>query len=448
MNHVLSAYPTFNLNPEENSTNDKPLGPRKGDEAILTLSGGVDSSVAAYLALTKGGLIPHRTIFMRNWNSLDEAETFEPGGGGAEGCQWLRDWHRVEAMAKWLDVKPELVDLSIPYWNSVFAPALDEWQIGKTPNPDIACNREIKFGELLRQIDAEEQNSTSFGRYQPRRWLVTGHYAHVGYYYPQQDSFLHARLLRAKDANKDQSYFLSGVSSVHLGRSHFPLANVEKDHVRAAARALEMPTAESEESMGLCFVGKRNKRQEDQSKSPTRKERSSAATQLGFAGFLGDYIDRKPGPILTLEGKQVGTHNGLHTLTVGQGARVGGAQQKFFVAAKDAKSNAVIVVPGTDHPMLQCTWLDIDDFSIVSPATYSSTGTLYAQIRHRQEPVACHVEKRGGCIRVHFEEPVSSVAEGQVCALYDANNIECLGSGVITAVQTLASSEMKRHISV
>lgn len=438
----LSAYPTFNLNPDQIGENDRPSGPRQGDEAILTLSGGVDSSMAAYLAITKGGLMPHRTIFMRNWNSLEESESFEPGAGGAEGCQWLRDWHRVEAMAKWLNVKPELMDLSNSYWNSVFAPALDDWRIGRTPNPDIACNREIKFGELLRQIDAEEQSiDTSFGRQKPRRWLVTGHYAHVDYFYPQQESVLHGKLIRSKDANKDQSYFLSGVSSLHLGRSHFPLANVEKDDVRAMARSLGIPTAESEESMGLCFVGKRNKSQIDRPlASSLEKSTGPIATQLGFAGFLGEYLDKKPGPILTLEGKKIGSHSGLHTLTVGQRARVGGAQQKYFVAAKDVERNCLIVVPGANHSMLQCTRLNIDDFSIISSSTFDPTGTLYAQIRHRQDPVACHVDRIGDGVRVHFDQPVSSVAEGQVCALYDANNRECLGSGVITAIETLAST--------
>lgn len=198
---TLAAYPIFNLNDDAG----RHLGPRKGDEAILTLSGGVDSSVSAYLALERGGLIPRKTVFMRNWNSLEESEAFEPGAGGAQGCQWQRDWDRVSAMAKWLGVEAELVslyniaastlnhqtdppttssllqmDLSASYWNTVFSPSLDEWSRGWTPNPDVMCNREIKFGELLRRLDQTAAlsqaplNPRAFGRRQTKRWLVTG----------------------------------------------------------------------------------------------------------------------------------------------------------------------------------------------------------------------------------------------------------------------------------
>lgn len=449
---VLAAYPIFNLNEGDGGQHGTPLGPRPGDEAILTLSGGVDSSVASYLAISSGALVPKRTIFMRNWNSLEESQGFEPGAGGAHGCQWMRDWERVQDMARWLDVKPELVDLSQSYWNTVFAPSLDDWQRGLTPNPDVLCNREIKFGELLRRLDAEEETaSTSFGRRITRQWLVTGHYAHIEYFHPCSDANrLHGKLLRAIDPSKDQSYFLSGVSSLQFGRSHFPLANLQKHNVRQTARALGMPTSESEESMGLCFVGKRNRRLAEPKAETTRQHRGYGPppTQLGFAGFLDDYIDASAGPIETPDGQQLGMHSGLHTMTIGQGAKVGGAKHRYFVAAKDTQKNRIIVVPGIDHPMLQCASLEMNTFHSVCPDAQpiDLSGTLYAQIRHRQDPVPCRaiLQPDNGQnasqthVRVHFDSPVTSVAEGQVCALYKGR--QCLGSGVITAVETSESA--------
>lgn len=398
------------------------------------------------------------------------------------------------------------MDLSAQYWNAVFSPSLDEWSAGLTPNPDVLCNTEIKFGELLRRLDADgslvkgqHTSSPSFGRRLVRRWLVTGHYADVQYYLPAASNIagpapvLHGRLYRAADTTKDQSYFLSGVGALQLGRTHFPLANTCKTDVRRLARLLGMPTAESEESMGLCFIGERRRRpsaadavkgstqQEAPAKLSQSKMRGRPAEQLGFAGFLGEYLDARPGPIITEEGEHASEHQGLHTLTIGQRARVGGAKQRYFVAAKDAENNAVLVVPGSDHPWLQCHALEVDAFHLIAEEDAEGAmldeehpyhTALHAQIRHRSEAVPCHatwlpaqtapagsaqndasssigagadVGDRDGTqemqhprrsLRVTFAAPVSSVAEGQVCALYAGRH--CLGSGVIARVDTAA----------
>ncbi|UZJ56515.1 hypothetical protein CBS101457_005835 [Exobasidium rhododendri] len=434
---ALAAYPIFNLNDESG----RHLGPRPGDEAILTLSGGVDSSVASYLAMQQGGLIPYKTIFMRNWNSLEESTEFEPGSGGSQGCQWQRDWEKVNKMARWLGVEAELMDLSTSYWNSVFSPALDDWSHGRTPNPDVVCNREIKFGELLRRVDHSDttEESTSYGRRRLRRWLVTGHYAGIEYYFPaSQEGPLHGRLLRAKDQTKDQSYFLSAVSSKELGRTHFPLSHLSKVEARHLARSLGFPTAESEESMGLCFVGERKgsaKRNGEDTLKACSKER-------GFAGFLNDYIESRSGDIITPEGIVVGKHTGLHTLTIGQGARIGGAKEKYFVAAKYPTTNQVVVVPGSDHPWLQCHNLSMDTFTFISKeeddGNILETGDILAQIRHRQVAVPCKAQLKGSTLQVSFTPTISSVAEGQVCALYKGQR--CLGSGIITNVDRGSST--------
>lgn len=337
------------------------------------------------------------------------------------------------------------MDLSTEYWNQVFAPALDDWQRGTTPNPDVACNREIKFGELLLRAGLAESspsptsNASPSASPGPRRWLVTGHYARLAYHRGTAgDSTVLGSLHRASDATKDQSYFLSAVAADKLGRAHFPLANLTKGEVRTIAAHAGLPTAASEESMGLCFVGERGTR--------------------GHARFLASYIDARPGDIVSADGRTVGRHEGLHTLTVGQGARIGGASTRWFVAKKKPETNEIVVVPGADHALLRCRSLHIDAFLPIgvrgglAEMLRESDGRqqrwrLLAQIRHRQAAVACTVARvppstvgdgGGDCndaqpaVEVAFDEPVVGVAQGQTCALYDGD--ECLGSGVISHV--------------
>ena len=216
-----------------------------------------------------------------------------------------------------------------------------------------------------------------------------------------------------------------------------------------------MPTSESEESMGLCFVGERNSPDRQKSAlqvAATRRDRASKMAISGtggFAHFLSKYIEPSVGEIVNQKGEVLGKHNGLHTLTIGQGAKVGGADRKLFVAAKDARTNRVVVVPGSDHAWLQCHSLRMSSFTFINTSDASNTLTssnLSAQIRHRQAAVPCRAQLKGGgsggdSVSVYFDPPVLSVAEGQNCALYRGE--ECLGSGVITSVETQASLEMQ-----
>jgi tRNA U34 2-thiouridine synthase MnmA/TrmU len=208
-----------------------------------------------------------------------------------------------------------------------------------------------------------------------------------------------------------------------------------------------MPTAESEESMGLCFVGERKGGASSKESAALRRAGDAPGT-AGFAGFLGDYIEARPGNIVTLEGSIVGKHSGLHTLTIGQGARLGGQKEKYFVAAKKPQSNEVIVVPGNDHPWLQCHSLHVSTFASIDGGQGGAalqSGDLLAQIRHRQGAVSCQASIIGEAVTVQFNPAILSVAEGQICALYRGN--ECLGSGVITSVETEASRKAHKQQS-
>lgn len=270
-----------------------------------------------------------------------------------------------------------------------------------------------------------------------------GHYAGLQYYSPAlQPHSTHGRLLRAMDQSKDQSYFLSAVSSQSLGRTHFPLSKMSKVQVRQLARSLGMPTAESEESMGICFVGERRGGASQKKAAVNLRDRTEVST-AGFAQFLGGYIEPKLGDIVTVEGQVMGKHKGLHTVTIGQGARISGAKERYFVAAKNLESNQVIVVPGNNHAWLQCHSLQVSSFAFINKDEAEKalqSGRILAQVRHRQSAVPCKAFLDGGStIKVQFDPPILSVAEGQVCALY--HDQQCLGSGVITKVETQATRQ-------
>ncbi|WFD08440.1 tRNA-5-taurinomethyluridine 2-sulfurtransferase [Malassezia vespertilionis] len=377
---------------------------RRGDTVTLAMSGGVDSSVAAALLARED--VDLRAVYMRNWSSLDESGAMQPGSGGAMGCAWQEEWNDVQNVCKHLgNIPVELVDLSREYWHDVFAPALAQWSDGATPNPDVACNRSIKFGTLMERM-----------RIGPNAWLATGHYARIAW---RADAEMHssAYIRRALDASKDQSYYLSSVPSERVAQSIFPLGDLTKAHVRNMARAFALPTAERRESMGLCFVGERGK------------------STHGFARFLGGYVEGTAGPLLDEHGDYIGKHDGLHTFTIGQRARVSGCKERYFVARKHLDTNAITVVPRATHPMLQCSALETEPFVWAASAP-SLPCALQAQVRYRQAAETCKVYAAGHGVRVEFATPVLAVAPGQVVALYDGDL--CLGSGVIGRVDTLA----------
>ncbi|SPO34568.1 related to trna methyltransferase [Pseudozyma flocculosa] len=380
------------------------------------MSGGVDSSVTALLMAQQDYDL--RAVFMRNWSTMDEFGSFVAGSGGAAGCEWQQDWNDVQKVCRHLGGIPvEMIDLSREYWIHVFEPALGDWGSGTTPNPDVDCNREIKFGALMDRVIGPSSSSQLSAP--QKTWLATGHYAQVAWSPPEADADHSTRpmLLRAKDRTKDQSYYLSSVREDRLAHAHFPLAPYLKSEVRQLAIRHELPTAARKESMGICFVGNRS--------------RGGA----GFSTFLNDYITSSPGDIVDGDGNKVGRHGGLHTFTLGQGARISGALQKYFVAKKDTAKNQIVVVQGKDNPMLLCHSLNVPSMHWIwdeppEEVDRPEGAKLLAQVRHRQIEVECTVKRA---------DPVLAVAPGQTLGLWKDD--WCLGSGTIGDVKTVYEVE-------
>ncbi|WFD45217.1 tRNA-5-taurinomethyluridine 2-sulfurtransferase [Malassezia psittaci] len=346
------------------------------------MSGGVDSSVAAALLAQKDYDL--RAVYMRNWSTVDETGRMHAGSGGAMGCEWQKEWDDVQRVCHHLNNLPvRLMDLSREYWTDVFEPALGQWSEGTTPNPDVTCNRAIKFGSLLDHLLPSSQ------------WLATGHYARIAH--RDIAGKRHAFIQRAQDTTKDQSYYLSSVPSHRLAHTIFPLGTLHKSHVRTLAHQYQLPTADKRESMGLCFVGERG------------------SGPRAFARFLDQYVESRPGDLVNPEGLVIGQHSGIHSLTIGQGARIGGCTERYFVARKYPETNTMLVVPGKQDIPTQ----------------------LFAQVRYRQAAAPCKVYLLPlGRVRIEFTDPMYAVACGQVVAVYDQD--VCLGSGTIAHVTTLA----------
>ncbi|KAI9065450.1 tRNA 5-methylaminomethyl-2-thiouridylate-methyltransferase [Trametes sanguinea] len=368
------------------------------------MSGGVDSSVTAKLLADQDYDLS--AVFMRNWDTRDES-------GTDHGCEWKKDWEDVQRVCRMLGIPCELIDLSREYWNRVFEPAIQMWESGNTPNPDIWCNREVKFGALFDHLTRKDV------------WLATGHYADKTWARPSlrlANMFAYGKiptrpqLRRPADRTKDQTYYLSAIPESSLARALFPLAPYRKTEVREMAEKWGLPTAAREESMGICFVGEKRK----------------------FDDFISQYIPPKPGPIVDLIiGKTVGKHQGLYTFTIGQNARIKGMPQKMFVARKDADANTLYVVPGSDHPALYSKSIIVDKWKWIwedmPPEDIDSSKGFLAQVqyRHRMVDVPCRVYRQSDDImRIEFKHPQSSVAAGQVAAIWKRD--WCLGCGIIS----------------
>ena len=348
-------------------------------KVVVGMSGGVDSAVAALLLKQAG----HEVVglFMKNWVDDDENGY----------CPAKQDLDDVLAVADVLGIDVEGVNFAQEYKDRVFNYFLREYGAGRTPNPDILCNSEIKFKAFL-------DHAASLGA----EFIATGHYAKV----------LHGErnlLLKAADRSKDQSYFLYRLNQTQLELSEFPLAELEKSDVRRIAKDAKFPVFNKKDSTGICFIGERP-----------------------FRAFLERYLPRNPGEMRSHDGELVGQHDGLMYYTIGQrqGLQIGGAGEPWFVAGKDIAENTLIVVQGRDHPALYRRQLRAIDLNWISGDAPPAGSALGCKTRYRQSDVRCRIAEitRSYCA-VGFDEPHWAVTPGQSIVFYDGEI--CLGGGVI-----------------
>ena len=362
---------------------------------IVGMSGGVDSSVAAWLLKQQG----HEVVglFMKNWEDDDTDEY----------CTSRADLVDAASVADVIGIELEAVNFAAEYRERVFAHFLREYSAGRTPNPDVLCNSEIKFRAFL---DHARTLSADF--------IATGHYARL------RRAGEHVQLLKALDSAKDQSYFLHQLTQAQLAPVLFPLGEVTKREVRAIAQREGIPTWAKKDSTGICFIGERP-----------------------FRDFLAKYLPRRPGPIETSDGSVVGRHEGLSYYTLGQrqGLGVGGARAgrdlPWFVAAKDHARNALIVVQGHDHPSLYRRVVDAHEMHWIAGAPPAATalGALGAKTRYRMPDAMCRLELASGeRARAIFDAPQWAPTPGQYLVLYDGD--VCLGGGVIAAAENADAS--------
>ncbi|MXZ80964.1 MAG: tRNA 2-thiouridine(34) synthase MnmA [Gammaproteobacteria bacterium] len=347
---------------------------------MVGLSGGVDSSVAASRLLEAG----HRVtgLFMKNWEEDDTPDH----------CTAAEDLEDAQEICKLLGIELKTINFSHEYWDRVFRIFLHEYRSGRTPNPDIVCNREIKFKEFL-------EWAVGLGA----DCIATGHYARL------EKENGHYNLLKGLDRNKDQSYFLYALDQQALGRVHFPVGDMTKDAVRARARELSLPVHDKKDSTGICFIGEKR-----------------------FADFLKRYLPSEPGEILTLDGETVGRHQGAWYYTIGQrqGLGIGGGGEPWYVARKDVRRNVIYAVQGKDHPALLKTRLVAEQLNWIRGIPPDAPLDCTAKTRYRQPDQRCAISGIvPGCAEVAFESPQWGVAAGQSIVFY--HDDICIGGGVI-----------------
>jgi tRNA-specific 2-thiouridylase len=355
----------------------------KRERVIVGLSGGVDSSVAALLLKRAGHEVVG--VFMKNWEDDDTDEH----------CTSREDLVDAAAVADVLGIELEAVNFAEDYRQRVFATFLAEYRAGRTPNPDVLCNSEIKFRAFL-------DHALALGADR----IATGHYARV------RRAGERVELLKGADASKDQSYFLHRLTQAQLAPALFPVGELPKTRVREIAREANLPTHAKRDSTGICFIGERP-----------------------FREFLARYLPRTPGPIVTPEGREVGSHMGLAYYTLGQrqGLGVGGArgakEAPWFVAAKDPARNALVVVQGHDDPRLYAARVDAIEPHWIAGEPPVLPARLAAKTRYRMADAACVVAAHRDGLRATFDAPQFAPTPGQYLVLYDGDT--CLGGAVI-----------------
>ncbi|MCF2132891.1 MULTISPECIES: tRNA 2-thiouridine(34) synthase MnmA [Burkholderiaceae] len=353
---------------------------------VVGMSGGVDSSVAAWLLKQQGYDVVG--LFMKNWEDDDDSEY----------CASRQDWIDVVSVADLVGIDVEAVNFAAQYKDRVFAEFLREYSAGRTPNPDVLCNAEIKFKAFL-------DHAMALGA----QTIATGHYARVRRVGERFE------LLKALDSSKDQSYFLHRLNQSQLSRTLFPLGEMPKARVREIAAQIGLPNAAKKDSTGICFIGERP-----------------------FRTFLNRYLPTRPGPMKTPEGKVVGEHIGLAFYTLGQRKGIGlggsrdGSGEPWFVAGKDIAGNTLYVVQGHDHPWLLSSTLQAGNASWISGAAPQEGHPCAAKTRYRQQDATCIFQHApDGHFALRFAQPQWAVTPGQSAVLYDGD--VCLGGGIIGA---------------
>ena len=360
---------------------------------VVGLSGGVDSAVSAWLLKREGHEVVG--VFMKNWEDDDDDEY----------CSSNVDFVDAAAVADVIGIEIEHVNFAADYKDRVFAAFLQEYRAGRTPNPDVLCNAEIKFKAFLDHAVARGAEA-----------IATGHYARV-----RSTGAGTVELLKGRDPLKDQSYFLHRLTQAQLARTLFPVGELPKTEVRRIAEEIGLPNAKKKDSTGICFIGERP-----------------------FREFLNRYLSNQPGPIRDDRGRTLGEHVGLSFYTLGQrkgigiggvkdrkAARGGSEHEPWFVARKDLATNTLWIVQGHEHPWLQSSALVADDASWVAGAA-PAPGRYGAKTRYRQADAACTLaEARAGAFALRFERPQWAVTPGQSAVVYDGE--VCLGGGVISA---------------
>ena len=370
----------------------------KKQRVVVGLSGGVDSAVTAHLLKQQGHEVVG--IFMKNWEDDDDSEY----------CSSRQDFLDAASVADVLGIEIEHVNFAADYKDRVFAEFLREYQAGRTPNPDVLCNAEIKFKAFLdhaMRLGAEK--------------IATGHYARVR----QNPATGLFELLKGLDPSKDQSYFLHRLNQAQLSKAMFPVGELKKTEVRRIAEEIGLPNAKKKDSTGICFIGERP-----------------------FREFLNRYISKEPGPILDDRGRKLGRHVGLSFYTLGQrqGLGIGGVKEKgaargagehapWFVARKELDKNVLRVVQGHDHPWLLSHRLVAQDTSWCAGHA-PAPGSYAAKTRYRQQDAACTLQAVPEGFALQFPEAQWAVTPGQSAVLYDGE--VCLGGGVIATAQALS----------
>lgn len=353
----------------------------KNIRVVVGMSGGVDSSVAALLLKEQGYDVVG--VFMKNWDDTDESGV----------CTATLDYEDVVRVCEQIDIPYYAVNFEKQYWDKVFTYFLDEYKSGRTPNPDVMCNKEIKFKAFL-------DYALSIGA----DYVATGHYARI------RNVDGKVELLRGIDENKDQTYFLNQLTSDVLEKVMFPLGHLEKSEVRQIAKERNLATATKKDSTGICFIGEKN-----------------------FKQFLSEYLPAQPGEMQTISGKVVGTHDGLMYYTIGQrhGLGIGGAGEPWFVVGKNVKENILYVEQGDNNPYLYSDALIATNVNWINdvPNEFQCT----AKFRYRQKDSHVTVKKReNGHVEVIFAKSERAITPGQAVVFYQGE--VCLGGGTIDQV--------------